>query len=100
MSFFVYILYSLGSDAFYRGQTNDMVERLKRHNSGYENFTKNGIPWTLLWITEKKTRKEALLLEKKMKNLSRKKLVSFMFKYQDDIAGPDALTFIRQWSGC
>ena len=100
MSFSVYILYSFRIDSFYRGQTNDMTKRLIRHNSGYENFTKKGIPWILLWVTEKKTRKEALLLEKKIKNLSREKLVDFMVKYQNDMAGPDALTVIRQWSGC
>ncbi|WP_415831470.1 GIY-YIG nuclease family protein, partial [Flavobacterium terrigena] len=30
---------------YYIGQTNNMEDRLRRHNSGYSLSTKNGIPW-------------------------------------------------------
>jgi hypothetical protein len=36
--FFVYGLYSEAHDRLYIGQTNDLVNRLRRHNSGYEPF--------------------------------------------------------------
>ncbi|WP_425531647.1 GIY-YIG nuclease family protein [Draconibacterium aestuarii] len=63
MSYFVYILYSSGTDAYYKGQTSDIKERLHRHNWGKEKATKFGVPWNLVWFTEKPTRGEALLLE-------------------------------------
>jgi len=48
----------------------------------------------------KESRSEALALEKKLKNMSRKKLIDFMQKYRHDCAGPDALSLLAQWSGC
>ncbi|NOX47117.1 MAG: GIY-YIG nuclease family protein [Chlorobi bacterium] len=53
LMFTVYILYSHSLDSFYRGQTNNILERIKRHNSGSEKFTKSGIPWKLIWIIGK-----------------------------------------------
>ncbi|NOX86005.1 MAG: GIY-YIG nuclease family protein [Chlorobi bacterium] len=100
MAFYVYILYSQSIDTFYRGQTNNIENRLKRHNKGLEKATVKGIPWLLLWYSSKETRKEALVLEKKLKNLNRKRLIRFIKKYKENIAGPDALIFINQWSGC
>ena len=32
MRYFVYIHYSLGHDRYYIGQTNDLTDRLSRHN--------------------------------------------------------------------
>jgi putative endonuclease len=81
MTFFVYILYSEEFDAFYKGQTQNLEERLNRHNSGLVKSTARYKPWKLVWVTKKTTRKEALSLEKKLKNLSREKLKLFMEKY-------------------
>jgi len=100
MAFYVYILYSPGSDMFYSGQTDNIQNRLERHNAGYEKFTSSGAPWTLIWLGLKKTRKEALILERKLKNLDRKRLIKFIRKYSENIAGPDALILLDQWSGC
>jgi len=100
MSYLVYILYSKKLNTFYKGQTSDLTDRLKRHNSGYEKATKSGAPWVLLWINQKDTRSEAVKLESKLKNLSRARLVQFMLKYQEDVASPDALLFLKQQSGC
>ena len=41
---------------------------MKRHNAGYEKFTKKGIPWILKCYVEVETRSEAMKLEKKLKN--------------------------------
>jgi predicted GIY-YIG superfamily endonuclease len=43
--FFVYILFSKKFDKYYVGQTNDFTNRLKRHNDGYDGFTKPYRPW-------------------------------------------------------
>ena len=49
------------------GQTNNIVDRLKRHNFGYVRSTKSGVPWDLVWVRLVHTRKEAMNLEKKIK---------------------------------
>ena len=98
--FFVYILYSKSTEQFYKGQTDDLVNRIFRHNNGYEKFTKKGIPWTILWSTIKDERSESLKLEKKLKNLGKEETLKFMLKYDEGIAGPDELLLIKQLSGC
>jgi putative endonuclease len=100
MPYKVYILYSHKSDFFYKGQTSNLTYRLKRHNSGLEKFTKAGIPWILIWSTEKPTRGEAIVLERKLKNLSRMRTNEFILKYSDGISSPDELLLIKQLSGC
>ncbi|MFO7827168.1 MAG: GIY-YIG nuclease family protein, partial [Bacteroidales bacterium] len=51
------------------GQTKDVRERLKRHNSGREKFTSKGKPWQLVFYTWYDSRAEAMKLERKLKNL-------------------------------
>lgn len=81
MPFFVYILYSESADKYYKGQTNNLEDRLKRHNAGSEVATAKGRPWKLVWSTEKESRSEAIILEKKLKNMNRLKLKFFIDKY-------------------
>ena len=97
MGYFVYILYSSSTDAYYKGQTSNISERLSRHNSGREIATKLGKPWELVWIAEKATRGEALKLERKLKNLSRERTIQVIQKYKIGVAGPDDS---RGMSGC
>ena len=89
MSYIVYILYSKSTDSYYKGQTSDLVDRLNRHNSKREKATKNGAPWNLVWSAQKETRGEALILERKLKNLSREKTIQFINKYKDGASSPD-----------
>lgn len=100
MPYKVYILYSQKLDSFYKGQTSNLDDRLHRHNNGFEKYSKAGIPWKLIWFTDKTTRREALILESKLKNLSKKRIINFILKYSDGISSPDALLLVKQWSGC
>jgi putative endonuclease len=65
--YWVYILYSDSIGRFYVGSTNDIKERLERHNSGQGVYTKRGVPWRLVTSFEFLTRSEAVRLEKKIK---------------------------------
>jgi putative endonuclease len=77
----VYIQYSQNFDTYYIGQTQDVIERLERHNKGYEQSTSRYKPWKLVLTISKSSRNEALKLEKKLKNLSRSRLEQFIIKY-------------------
>ena len=79
--YWVYILFSEKYNKFYIGQTNNMKERLRRHNSGSEKATKPYIPWTLKISLEKEDRATAMSLEKKLKNLSKSRILQFIEKY-------------------
>ena len=81
MPVYVYILFSEAFGKYYIGQTANINDRLTRHNKGYEKATSPYIPWKLIWFTEKSNRGDALLLEKKLKNLSQKRIIQFIKKY-------------------
>jgi putative endonuclease len=68
---------------YYVGATNDIKDRLKRHNAGLERHTKKYIPWQLAWFTEKPSKSEAFKLEKKLKNLSKERKTKFIEKYSN-----------------
>jgi putative endonuclease len=80
--YFVYILFSPVSNRFYIGQTADIADRINRHNAGYELATKAYRPWQMILSLEKSTRSEALILERKLKNLNTSDLRRFIEKYR------------------
>ena len=99
--YFVYILQSRKNDSFYKGSTDNLTRRFSEHNLRKEVSTKYFAPWDLVWYTVKESRSEALLLERKLKNLSVKKTLDFIKRYPIEnpwVGGPD-VTLPRQ-SGC
>ena len=70
--YFVYILFSKNSSKFYTGQTKNIDDRIKRHNSGFSLSTKSGIPWELIYQISFFTRTEALIMENKIKKRGKK----------------------------
>ncbi|WP_291102982.1 MULTISPECIES: GIY-YIG nuclease family protein [unclassified Flavobacterium] len=65
--YIVYILFSKSSLKYYTGQTDNLENRLQRHNSGLSLSTKSGKPWELIYQIQFSTRSEAMLLEQKIK---------------------------------
>jgi putative endonuclease len=80
-NFIVYILFSESHHRYYIGQTADIDDRLKRHNCGYELSTKPYAPWQLVCTIQKASRSEAVILERKLKNLNSEDLRKFISKY-------------------
>lgn len=66
-SCFVYIL-QLSNKTFYCGITKDLNKRIEQHNSGMSISTRRNLPALLIWHTKLPSRKQAALLEKKIKN--------------------------------
>ena len=64
---YVYFLYSEKSRKFYVGISNDMDNRLQRHNKGESLSTKNAIPWKLLHVIVCENKSVAMILERKIK---------------------------------
>ena len=73
--FSTYILYSATIQKYYTGHSEDLMERLQRHNAGESASTKSGIPWELVWESRSTTRSEAVLLENKIKKRSAKRFL-------------------------
>jgi putative endonuclease len=71
--YFVYIIYSPQLDQFYIGQTQNLEDRLFRHNNSGSKSTKKAKDWELKYTESFLTRSEAVQREtqiKKMKSRS------------------------------
>lgn len=47
---YVYLLQSEVDKTFYIGMTNDLSQRLEKHNAGQVSYTSRKIPWKLIYI--------------------------------------------------
>ena len=81
--FFIYLLESVVDGQFYIGQTDNMENRLVRHNEGRVYSTSRRRPLKLLGYIEVESRKDALIMEKSLKQHSDKKL-KFIKKFKPD----------------
>ena len=70
MTYSVYIIYSSKNNIYYKGYSENLQKRLREHNEGLSRFTSNKGPWELVWFKEFKTKKEALIEEKRIKKLN------------------------------
>lgn len=66
--FYVYVLFSDLRDRHYIGHTENIENRLGRHNKGLVRSTKNGRPWRLLYSEKVLTKKEAYRRELQIKS--------------------------------
>ena len=67
--YYVYLLKSGRDGRLYIGQTNNLAERLERHNNGFVKATKNRRPLELFLHKGFETRAEAMKEEKYLKSL-------------------------------
>jgi putative endonuclease len=67
MYYYIYILQSEKDGLFYTGYTNDLRERLKLHNEGKVNSTKNRMPFKLVYFEGSLNQHDATHREKYLK---------------------------------
>lgn len=67
--YFVYILKSLKDYGYYIGQTENVHDRIKKHNKGLVKSTKSRIPFVLVKEESFNTRSEARKRENYLKKL-------------------------------
>ena len=66
--FYVYVLKSQQTKSLYKGQTENVINRLKEHNNGKVKSTKAYLPWEMVYIEEFESRDEAVKREKYLKS--------------------------------
>ena len=79
--FYVYAIKSKRSGRLYIGQTQDVEERLKRHNKGYVRSTAKDRFWDVCAIEAFKTREEARWRERELKK-SRGKRIKWLKEHR------------------
>lgn len=70
MSYSVYVLQSLKDNKLYIGSTDNVVRRIREHNSGKSKSTRSRKPFVLLYTEEYLTRSSAAKREWHFKNTS------------------------------
>jgi putative endonuclease len=73
--FTVYAIKSLSHDFIYVGMTENLDDRLRRHNSRYNKSTKRFVPFKLIYSEKWKTGEEARIREKYLKSTSGKRFL-------------------------
>lgn len=67
MAYSVYVIKNL-KNGIYIGQTNNLDDRIRRHNNNTEKYTKNKGPFELIYSEKFDTRAEAMKREKMLKS--------------------------------
>ncbi len=67
MGYYVYVLYSKHFNKLYKGQTQDLQNRLKEQNTGEVKSTKPFRPWNIIYFEEFIRREEAVNRERYFK---------------------------------
>jgi putative endonuclease len=74
--FHTYIIFNSNINQYYIGSTNNIEDRLYRHNAGQNKATKKGAPdWQLVYSEEFNTRSEAVQREMKIKKMKSRKYI-------------------------
>ena len=80
-----YIIYSVKSDIYYKGVSDDISRRLWEHNYDKSRYTAGKGPWELSYTHKWETKKEALVEELRLKKLNRKSLELLIAKYKAEV---------------
>src|ERR1043166_6559423 len=70
MSFYVYIIQSEQDASYYKGFSENCMERLRQHNEGLSFYTSRKLPWKLVYMEEHESKVSALKREKNLKKTS------------------------------
>jgi putative endonuclease len=75
MPFYVYILQSLKDGSYYIGSTNNLEDRVERHNQGRSQYTKLRRPWKLVYSEDYPDRSSAVKRELEIKKRKSKEFI-------------------------
>ncbi|MBK9150782.1 MAG: GIY-YIG nuclease family protein [Saprospiraceae bacterium] len=76
--YYVYIIYSSGTDRYYKGITQNVEKRVAEHNKGLSRYTKDKGPWELVYSKAAGDKSSALIEEKRLKRLNRQSIIKLM----------------------
>ncbi|MEN8122669.1 MAG: GIY-YIG nuclease family protein [Bacteroidota bacterium] len=80
MTHYFYILFSKQLDKFYIGHTNNIEERLRKHNSNHKGFTGKANDWEIVYSEEFDTKSGAYARERNIKNWKSRSRIEELIK--------------------
>jgi putative endonuclease len=81
--YYIYILQSEVDSSYYIGQTNNLDDRLRRHNEGRSNYTRSKKPWKLVYTEKFDSRKEAVRRETEIKSKKSRAFIEQLIAMND-----------------
>lgn len=78
--FYTYVIRSIDSGIFYKGQTNNLEKRLHYHSLGQVKSTKKLIPFELVFVQICNSRSESMMIEKFLKSGTGRNFIKFIFE--------------------
>ena len=75
MPYYVYIIQSQKDGSYYTGSTQDLSERIERHNQGRSKYTKAKRPWKLVYSEKHPDRSRAFKRENEIKSRRKKTVI-------------------------
>ena len=69
--FYLYLLKSKKDNSLYLGFAPNLKVRLLKHNQGLVQSTKNSRPWELIYYEAYKSKRDALMREKRLKQFKK-----------------------------
>ena len=67
MPYYVYIIQSEKDGTYYKGSSENPLQRLVAHNNAQSKYTSTKMPWKLVYIEVLFSKKEMLIRERKLK---------------------------------
>jgi putative endonuclease len=86
--FTVYILRSLKTGVYYVGQTNNLADRIRRHNGSTEKATRGRGPWQLVYREDFETRADACHGEREIKAQKHRSYIEKLIVSNRGVAQP------------
>ena len=80
MCYFVYVICSIKDGSYYVGSTQDLKDRLERHNQGRTKYTKTKRPWELVYYEKYPNRSSAVKREQEIKRHKRKAFIEALVR--------------------
>ena len=77
---YLYLIESEKYDRYYIGQTNDLKDRVQRHNENRCKYTKGKGPWELIGYKKFISRSEAVKEERRLKKAKNRDYIYYFFK--------------------
>ena len=78
MAHYVYIIESLQDGSYYKGYSQDPLNRLMQHNNAESKYTSGKMPWNLVYVEECTNKTEALTRERNLKKAQRDRIQSLL----------------------
>ena len=80
MPYYVYIIQSQKDGSYYTGSTQDLSERVERHNQGRSKYTNAKRPWKLVYSEKHPDRARAVKRENQIKSKKKKTFIEDLIR--------------------